>query len=64
MSHQMGRALGTPAAALPFPVTRIAAYKFTVPQVLEAGLAMAFLRLRDQVGWRRQDAPKLDSSAG
>ena len=53
MSHVMGRelarrALGTPAAELPFPVTAIAPYRFRLPQVLGAGLAMAVLRMRDE----------------
>jgi sarcosine oxidase len=57
MSHVMGRimaerALGTPAEDLPFPVTKIAPYRFRTPQVLGAGLAMAFLRMRDQREWR------------
>ncbi|MFK7879797.1 NAD(P)/FAD-dependent oxidoreductase [Roseobacter sp.] len=57
MSHVMGRelarrALGTPAGDLPFPVTRIEPYRFRMPQVLGAGLAMAFLRMRDRMEWK------------
>lgn len=53
MSHVMGRelarrALGTPAKDLPFPVTKIEPYRFRLPQVLGAGLAMSFLRMRDE----------------
>ena len=60
MSHQMGKALaqcalGADASGLPFPVTGIPTYKFRLPQVLGAGLAMAVLRLRDQAEWRRND---------
>lgn len=59
MSHVMGRelarrALGTPAEDLPFPVTKIPAYKFRTPQVLGAGLAMAVLRRRDQREWKSE----------
>ena len=58
MSHVMGqvlarRVLGTDAAELPFPITRIPTYRFRLPQVLGAGIAMAFLRMRDQAEWRR-----------
>jgi sarcosine oxidase len=58
MSQVMGRvmaqrALGKPAEDLPFPVTKIAPYRFRTPQVLGAGLAMAILRMRDQREWRR-----------
>ncbi|WP_436398242.1 NAD(P)/FAD-dependent oxidoreductase [Roseobacter sp. S98] len=60
MSHVMGqvlarRTLGTPLEALPFPVTGIPRYKFRLPQVLGAGMAMAVLRMRDQAEWRRND---------
>ena len=60
MSQIMGqvlaqRTLGTPLENLPFPVTEIPTYAFRLPQVLGAGLAMAFLRMRDQVEWRRAD---------
>ncbi|MGC3940073.1 NAD(P)/FAD-dependent oxidoreductase [Roseobacter sp. EG26] len=57
MSHVMGRelarrALGAPAEDLPFPVAKILPYKFRLPQVLGAGLAMAFLRMRDRLEWK------------
>ena len=57
MSHVMGqvlarRTLGEAITDLPFPVTPIPRYKFRLPQVLGAGLAMAFLRMRDQAEWR------------
>lgn len=57
MSHVMGRelarrALGAPLEDLPFPVTRIPSYRFRTPQVLGAGLAMAALRMRDQMEWK------------
>lgn len=60
MSQQMGkvlakRALGVTAESLPFPVTDIPRYRFRLPQILGAGLAMAFLRARDRVEWQRGD---------
>jgi glycine/D-amino acid oxidase-like deaminating enzyme len=53
MSSVMGRemarrALGAAQEDLPMPTTRIARYPFRLPQVLGAGLAMAWLRFRDE----------------
>ena len=60
MSQQMGktlarRALGASLEELPFPVTRIPRYRFRLPQVLGAGLAMAVLRARDLAERRRSE---------
>jgi sarcosine oxidase len=60
MSQQMGkslaqRALGTPLEDLPFPATTIPKYRFRLPQVLFAGMAMAVMRMRDQIEWRRKE---------
>ena len=54
MSIVMGRilaarVLGTPAEALPIPVTQISSLPFRDTQVYGAGLAMSWMRLRDKL---------------
>jgi sarcosine oxidase len=58
MSLVMGRelarrALGTPAEDLPFPLSPVRPYRFREPQVLGAGVAMAWLRLLDKREFNR-----------
>lgn len=53
MSHVVGRemarmALGVARSEIPIPVTAMPRYRFRVPQVLGAGLAMAALRWKDE----------------